>query len=182
MNTDVQPVSLEKKPTLTRKQKVVNALKAFLEGTVKTFNFVAFMVGTIYIMHHTTSIVGYNYKVAEFNNQSLFFSDYTWTFRNGRAHTDVADWNLNELRGKDIPEEGIPVGQICSAFTPVSQYGPYLSLVEGSEHNYCCGGKPEAFTPYKDVDGYRHYLCGEFPMTAEFKRPLEEAIQASRIR
>lgn len=115
--------------------------------------------------------VGYTYNLAEFYDIDYSFSEHGIALNGRTAFGSTI--HLDDLEALPPKPNGSSVEEMCPN---VASNRGYLVLGFVGDTAVCCtvGHEGQMHVPFKDEEGYRVYLCGDFPNLHEVKQPLDK--------
>ena len=113
----------------------------------------------------------YTYEVTKFYEREYDFDKHGIAL-NGRTARG-SKINISDIEAITPKSGGGTVQEWCPGIT--SKRG-HLTLSFAGDTGVCCWltDKNQYLVPYKDKDGYRHYMCGAWPFIDEIKQPLSQ--------
>lgn len=125
----------------------------------------------IWIIYEIIGTVMYTAKLVDFYNFDWLRSDFSIAI-NGKTSFGSMISVTKDLKALEPSEKGNTASELCPGIT--SERGFITMSVVGNTL-VCCstGNEKQWLVPFKDTDGFRHYLCGKWPNLDEVKRPLE---------
>jgi hypothetical protein len=126
-----------------------------------------------WFVYETVGIVGYTVKLANFYDEDYSFSEHGIAFNGGRSFGQVM--SVKDIEALNPNAGGSSSAEMCPNVT--SERG-FITIGFAGGMLVCCSmyNENQWMVPFKDKDGYRHYMCGQFPNIDEIKQPLDKVM------
>lgn len=137
----------------------------------RLFNYLFIGIVVASVIYGGVGTILYTYELTKFYERDYDF-DRDGIALNGRTGRGSMI-NISDIAAI-TPDSGS--GTVQDWCPNISSKRGHVTMSFAGDTAVCCllTDENQYLVPYKDSDGYRHYLCGAWPMIDEVKQPLSK--------